>query len=257
MSSSAPRRMPSASLTAPGTLSEALACLALGFSDGLRPRLALASAFVAIASFVLWLVIFLVARDPIWRGAEAAAGWALPQAAMALSGVVAFMLVATAFVLLVVLSIRFYQELFLMTRIQRQCLLRYPAIAATATGSWAADLRSMLRQFAVLLLSFPLLLVPLIGSVAYLLLGCYLNVRGLVDDALENLATPAEREAIVQRSRGSMVVLGLAMAALLLIPFAGLLMPSILGASVCHLCLRALTQLRLEHHAGHPQETPS
>lgn len=249
--------MPSSSLRPAGPLSEALACLALGFSDGLRPRLAFASAAVAAASVVMWLVILVLARGPVWNAAEAAALWALPQVARALSGVVAFLLVATAFVLMVVVTIRVYQELFLMTRIQRQCLLRYPAIAATATGSWAADLRSMLRQFAVLLLSFPLLLVPLIGSVAYLLLGCYLNVRGLVDDALENLATPAEREAIVQRSRGSMVVLGLAMAALLLIPFAGLLMPSILGASVCHLCLRALTQLRLEHHAGHPQETPS
>jgi hypothetical protein len=249
--------MPSSSLRSAGTLSEALACLALGFSDGLRPRLAFASAAVAAASVVMWLLILVLARGPVWSAAEAAALWALPQVARALSGMVAFLLVATAFVLMVVVTIRVYQELFLMTRIQRQCLLRYPAIAATATGSWAADLRSMLRQFAVLLLSFPLLLVPLIGSVAYLLLGCYLNVRGLVDDALENLATPAEREAIVQRSRGSMVVLGLAMAALLLIPFAGLLMPSILGASVCHLCLRALTQLRLEHHAGHPQETPS
>lgn len=242
-----PRQLASAAPT--GTLaasSEALACLVLGLREGLRPRLALASAVVAVVSVLTWLVVLLLARNPVWRAAEAAAAWALPEFALALSGVVAFVLVATTFVLLVVLSIRVYQELFLMSRIQAQCLVQYPALAAGATGSWAADLSSTLRQFAVMLVSFPLLLIPLLGGVLYLLLGCYLNVRGLMDDALENLATPAERELIVKSSRWSILGLGLATAGLLLIPFAGLLMPSVLGASVCHLCLRALQRLRAQ-----------
>ena len=53
------------------------------------------------------------------------------------------------------------------------------------------------------------LLIPVVGGGLALLLVGYLNVRGLVGDALEGVATDQERRQIVQRHRPQMLLLGL------------------------------------------------
>lgn len=243
--------------SAPASMSEVIKCMGLGMRDGMRPGLSLMSVFAAIVAFGIWLIVFLVWRAEIWDLAEAMTKWAVAHG-LALIGlsdawaggtaaivqILNFILVAGAFLLLVMLSIRFYLELFLMRRVQQQCLKRYPTLAKGVQGSLRADLQSTLAQLAILCAGFLLLVIPLFGGIAFFFLGSYLNVRGLVNDALEDLATVDERRAIVKMIRVPMFLLGLLMTALLLVPFAGLLIPTILGASVCHLCMRALARMR-------------
>lgn len=251
--------------------------LMLGLRDGIRPRLALSSVLAGLVAFGFWLIVFVVWRSEIWAladlvakgamngvlsliwsdsagaSAEAASGatttapfWdkAVTRIATPLGSIVNFLLVAASFALLVMLSMRLYLELFLMGRVQQQCVKHYPSLSGGAERSFHADVRSTITQLAILGAGVLLLVIPVIGGILFFLLASYLNVRGLVNDALEDLATIEERRAIVQTMRVPMLLLGMAITGLLLIPLAGLFIPAILGASVCHLCMRALIRLR-------------
>ncbi len=215
------------------------------------------SVFAAMLAFGIWLIVFLVWRTEIWELAGALTKWLVTHAlalfgspkafggwiAAASGTILNFILVAGSFLLLIMLSIRLYLELFLMGRVQQQCLKRYPGLAKGIKGSLRADLQSALAQLAILCAGLLLLVVPLIGGIVFFLLGSYLNARGLVNDALEDLTTVAERRAIVKELRVPMLMLGVSATMLLLVPFAGLFIPTIFGAGVCHLCMRALSRM--------------
>jgi len=74
----------------------------------------------------------------------------------------------------------------------------------------------------------------------FFVLASYLNVRGLVNDAVDGLATDEQRRAIIQARRVEMTLLGVLVGLFTLVPFAGFLSPVVLGAGVCHLGMRAL-----------------
>lgn len=253
------------------------ASLALGLRDGMRPRLALMSVLAGLVAFGVWLIVLIGWRTEIWALADVAAKWAmngllslvwpdlsgegqkvaaagatatplseraLGWIAKPLGSAVKLLLVAGSFLLLIMLSMRLYLELFLMSRVQKQCLGSYPSLSPGAKGSFGVDALSTLKLLTVLCAGFLLLIIPVIGGILFFLLASYLNVRSLVNDALEDLATAEERRTIVATMRVPMLLLGMVVAGLLLIPLAGLFIPAILGASVCHLCMRALIRLR-------------
>jgi hypothetical protein len=258
-------------------LSEVGVSLAMGLRDGMRPRLALMSVLAGVVAFGVWLVVLIVWRTEIWALTDIVAKWAIngllspvwpdfavggpnvatpapnavPSAAgavsrvaMPLASVVKLLLIAGSFLLLIMLSMRLYLELFLMSRVQQQCLRHYPLLSACVRNRFGVDALSALKLLAILCAGFLLLIIPVIGGIFFFLLASYVNVRSLVNDALEDLATAEERRTIVKTMRVPMLLLGMVVAGLLLIPLAGLFIPAVLGASVCHLCMRALIRLR-------------
>lgn len=253
------------------------ASLALGLRDGIRPRLALMSVLAGVVAFGVWLIVLIVWRSEIWaltdiavkwvtngllslvwpdlagsgQKAAAAGGNAAPFSGKAvgwistpLGSVVKLLVIAGIFLLLVMLSMRLYLELFLMSRVQGQCLKHYPSLSPGGKAGFGVDVLSALKLLSVLCAGVLLLIIPVIGGILFFLLASYLNVRSLVNDALEDIATAEERRTIVKTMRAPMLLLGVVVAGLLLIPLAGLFIPAVLGASVCHLCMRALIRLR-------------
>lgn len=257
---------PTATHSAPpswaGQSQDVLASLALGLRDGLTPRLLLSSVVLWLLAFLLWAVLFLVFRGEAWALAQqglqwlwqglAAAVFRAPESsgapsglAGAFAGFASVVLLLLAFALLVSLTVRIALELLLMARIQRQCLLRYPQLSTGVPSSLRAGLRSLLVTWTTFLVGGLLcLLIPVVGGLLFFALGAYLNARSLVNDALEGVATPDEQRQFIRGRRFSLALLGLAMALLMVVPLAGLLAPTLMGASVCHLALRHVAATR-------------
>lgn len=251
--------------------------LALGLRDGMRPRLALMSIMAGLVAFAVWLSVFIVWRSDLWTWSDITAKWAMngllslmrpdgggaggdvatsvptavsvPEKALhwittPMVTAVKVLLITASLVLLIMLSMRVYLEVFLMSRVQEQCLKHYSLPSLGVEASVSLNALSSLKMLIILAAGLLLLVIPVLGGILFFLLASYLNVRSLVNDALEDLATVEERRTIVQAMRLPMLLLGIAVAGLLLIPLAGLFVPAILGASVCHLCMRALVKMR-------------
>ncbi|MES2886453.1 MAG: EI24 domain-containing protein [Pseudomonadota bacterium] len=248
-----------------GSISRAARALRGGLSDGLHPRLAFLSVGMTLVAGLFWLVVFSVWHDPIWDFAQVAAQWFFqgvgaasePAASSAgrgaalwgsvvqgLSMFVAFLIALASFALLVMLTLQVMLEVFLMPAVQRQCLKRYPALSNNLPGTVRSNLLTTVKLWSVLLVGVLLWIIPVLGGLAFFALAAYINVRSLVNDALDGVATLEERRQLVKGHRGAMLCLGLCMTLLLLIPFVGLVAPSVLGASVCHLFMPALLALR-------------
>ncbi len=248
-----------------GPVSQAASAASLGLKDGLRPQLLMLSIGVAVGAGGLWLLVFMVWSTEIWQMAQVAAHWFFSGAAAAseapvaqvgwwatiwggvtqgLSWLVALLISLAAFALLVMLSMQILLELFLMPLVQRQCLLRYPSLKLGGEGSLRFNILTTLKLLGVLVLGLPLWLIPVVGPLTHLALLAYLNIRSLVNDALDGVATLEERQALVPAHRGAMLCLGLMMQLMMMIPLVGLIMASVMGASVCHLFMPALVALR-------------
>lgn len=246
-------------------LSRVVRALRGGLSDGLHPRLVFLSIGMTLLAGLLWLVVFFVWHDQAWHLAQTAARWFFQGVGAAsepttgaggggatlwssvvqgLSMFVAFLIALASFALLVMLTLQAMLELFLMPAIQRQCLKRYPDLPSNLPGTLGANLLTTVKLWSVLLVGLLLWVIPVLGGLAFFALAAYINVRSLVNDALENVATLDERRQLVKEQRGAMAGLGLCMLLLLLIPFVGLVAPSVLGAGVCHLFMPALLALR-------------
>jgi uncharacterized protein involved in cysteine biosynthesis len=278
MTTPEPRRVPPNLPHPVGTVSEVLTCLGLGVRDGIRPRLALTSVLAALLAFGIWLAVFLVWRSDIWAmagaitqgigswiaslvwpdaagqaasGASSGMAWGeriLSSMAGTAGGLLTFLVFTGIFLLLIILTIRILLELFLMRRVQQQCLTHYPGLQSGVKGNLRVELLSMLAIWFALCGGVLFLVIPVIGGAFFFVLASYLNIRSLVHDALDGLATVEERRRIIVENRPAMLLLGVAVSALMLIPFVGFLMPAVLGASTCHLCIRALQGL---HSSGH------
>jgi hypothetical protein len=231
----------------------ALSCIGLGLRDGLKPRLILQSLAIWVAVLLLWGLVFRIFSDGMhamslhlvdWivRGAGAlvrseAAGPASPPGAAAnfAAGVVSLF----AFILLSLVTARMLVDFFLMGTIRAIVRLRYPTLEAWPGGSWKASLRNTVGPVVMLVLvALPLMLIPVLNVIALFLLFNYLNVRGLVPDALEDMAKDQEVRRLIEDSRIEMMVLGALLVPVLMIPPLSLLAPSVLGASVTHLAFR-------------------
>lgn len=252
-------------------MGRAVRAASLGLKDGLQPRLLLLSVGVALGAGILWLTVFSVWRAEAWHAAQVAAHWFFSGAASSadapaassgwwasvwgavasgFSWLMAVLIGLASFALLVMLTIQLLLELFLMPLVQRQCLPRYPQLARGVPGSLRANLLTTVKLWWVLALGLLLWIIPVLGGIAFFALAAYVNVRSLVNDALDDVATLAEREVLVRTHRGAMLCLGLLMGAFLLIPLVGLVAPSVLGASVCHLFMPSLVALRAQQGKG-------
>jgi hypothetical protein len=248
-----------------GALAKALRAASLGVKTGLQPRLLFLSTGVALAAGALWLAVFAIWSAEIWHVAQVAAHWFFSGATStadvstaatgwwasvwgsvvgAFSWLVAVLIGLASFALLVMFTMQILLEVFLMPLVQRQCLPLYPPLATGVEGSLRANLLTSAKLLGVLVLGMLLWIIPVLGALAFFALAAYLNVRSLVNDALDGVATVEERKALVRTHRGAMLWLGLLMAGFLLIPLVGLIAPAVLGASVCHLLMPALVRLR-------------
>ncbi len=233
----------------PTPLSHTLTSLLLGLRDGLRPRLILISLFSLMAVLIGWFVLFSVADEQWWS--LSALGDRL-VAHTHLDATVAKVLAGFLFVLsyavLVLVSMGLVILFVLMPRIRQVCLQAYPSLTPVSSG---LGLLGPLRNALWLVLAFLLggvlsWVVPVWGSLAFVALVSYFNVRGLLYDALDGLATTREQEVVLRQQRGAILMLGLALSGLAMVPVLGLLSPAIMGTSASHLAFRGLTRLRAQ-----------
>lgn len=244
-------------------LAQAVQAAKLGLRDGVRPSLLGFSILTSLGAFALWFILFALGHSVVWAYAIKATHWGLPglpglstaplsmdQASLwawlvhAFSGLLAFLISVAAFALFVTLTIQLVLELFLMPRIHRLCIPQYPTIRRLGGGNLSNSLLTLAKLWGVLVVGLLLWVIPFVGGLAFFALAGYLNVRILANDALEGVATPEELRAIVKSHRWGMLCLGMTMGFFLMIPLAGLVAPSVLGASVCHFCFAALVKLR-------------
>jgi Etoposide-induced protein 2.4 (EI24) len=225
----------------------ALRALLLGLKDGLRPRLAWSSLMWTIAVLAAWALAFALAPDAWWSLATVAGllqAWAPWPATVA--QVLAALVFGLSYVLLVIVSMALVILLVLMPRIRAICLRAYPGLQPASAGmALMGPWRNAVYLVSALLAGgLASLLLPVVGSLVLVALVSYFNVRGLLYDALDGLATPAEQEAVLHRQRPAILLLGLLLSALALVPVLGLLSPLIMGTSASHLAFAALSQWR-------------
>jgi uncharacterized protein involved in cysteine biosynthesis len=125
----------------------------------------------------------------------------------------------------------------------------FPALAARRGGTVAGSLGNALAAlaiFAVLwIASLVLLFVPPIFALVSLVLNAWLTQRMFRYDALAEHADPTEIRALLARSRGRLMGLGVLLAPLSLVPVVNVLvLPLFAGIAFTELCLAELAALR-------------
>jgi hypothetical protein len=260
--------------------SSVLQAFRLGLRDSFTLRaLGLLAALWSISA-LLWLVVFLVFRAEIWHAMQTIAtfgaamgvfgtmaagtlnnagpvGVVTAAAGAAVGGGLGFalggVLVALAYWLCLVITVRIAMELLLMRSIRAQALRSYSGkeAASSATGHWRLAWRNTLGPWLGAALVVPVfLLVPFVGGPLLAAFLAYLNVRTLVNDAFDGMAGAAEVRAFVATHRWQMLLLGVLLALLALVPFVGLLLPWATGSAVCHLVLRSRGESTPPLHTG-------
>jgi CysZ protein len=124
----------------------------------------------------------------------------------------------------------------------------FPGLTRARGGTLAGGLANAAVTLAVWLplwlVTLPLLLVPLVGVPASLLLAAWLNQRLFRYDALAEHASAEERRAVFRSARWRLYLLGLIVAPLALLPVVNLVAPLYAGLAFTHLCLAELAALR-------------
>lgn len=253
---------------------EAMACILLGAREAFTPRAMLTSVTMWFATAAVWLVVFLMYCEPLLEKVQFLVTLLVFGAAILMPGVLAFgtgmagaavgaavalgggvllswVLLACAYLAVVVLSVRILLEFVLMGRVQKQALRRYPSLTSRGQASTDAgknnmgrDLRNGLGPWAGLLGGLVCLVLPFVGGMALFVLLSYLNVRFLVNDAMQGLADARQVREFVSTHRLHMLSLGLLLTATSFVPLLGLLMPWLSGSAVCHLCMRQLSHVQ-------------
>lgn len=241
-------------------LSEAFRCFSLALREAMRPSLIAWSVFLFMGVFVFWSVIWLFFGTDIRDAILAASQWLIealfyqqgvaPQAGLSawlvqglqwFNALFSYVLLLVSYLLCVLLSLRLLLELLLMARIQAQCLQSYPQLSAGVKASYFHVLFDALWMlFLSLAVTLLCLLIPVVGGVILFVALSYLNIRSLVNDALDGLASTAQRRELIRQHRASMLLLGILISGWMLIPVLGLIGPLLLGAGSCHLFMRAL-----------------
>lgn len=219
---------------------ESFICVALSLRDGLQPPISLISAMIWIVSVLGWAVVFFFIHTPLFQ--------ALPEVSQlhpSLSSALKYLVTGTLYIALVIITVRVSIEIWLMKRIQKFCLKYYPGLTLSHKSSILVSVRDAPKTAGTFLIGGAICLVlPVVGPVLLFLLMGYLNVRSLMNDALDELVSDSDRRLIIERNRLSMLLIGALLEGLVLIPVIGLFAPSILGTSVCHLCMRQTLKLR-------------
>jgi hypothetical protein len=254
---------------------EAIICFSLGLRDGLHYRLAAPSFFWGAFLTIFWLVVFIVwyqeilqacfalsliiifyvlkpyyiSMAPVGAGASIYPGVAglIVNIPLFLGGsilftVLGFLLVLSAYILVVMLSLRIVLELLLMDRVQKHCLRRYPSISRSETSSLSGNLRNLTGSLAWLVFGgLFCLMTPFAGPLLLFTLSSYLNFRCLADDALKGIADSATIRHTIKGNRLAMTYLGAMSSIFMLIPVIGFFAPGVMGSAACHLCMRKVT----------------
>lgn len=260
--------------------------LGMGLKGALRPSTLLRSAVIAVfaGTLALWLFVrhwevaqyFVIAFVPmLWAsfgltGAQAeharfstpattAGGFDLAGGAMDLAhGLAGVGHAALALALAVVCGLLLCGLLLTLTASCRWLLPeavrrtreKQPTLLPVAEGvARNVVLHVALRIVGVLLLSQAIYLaamfVPHLGLLWFPLLA-YLPAAFLAKRALHGLASAAERDAMVKRERGALLLLGLIALIIACVPVLNLLAPAVLVTGSTRLAHRSLADLRTE-----------
>jgi len=226
--------------TAYENIRESLLCVALSLRDGIQPPIALISAAIWAATILTWTIAFFFITPPLMRALPE-----IPQLIPILNQTLRYLVVATLYVGLVLITVRVAIELWLMKRIQKFCLNYYPGLSLSHKSSILVSVRDAPKSAGTFLVGGLIcLVIPGIGPALLFLLMGYINVRSLMNDALDGLVSNEDRRTIIESNRLSMLLIGGLLEGLMLIPIVGFFAPSILGTSVCHLCMRQTEKLR-------------
>jgi uncharacterized protein involved in cysteine biosynthesis len=184
-------------------------------------------------SFTAWLVSIVGASaDSLLPAIGAGVVAAIAYAVLA---------VATAFTAVAVLA---------MPVIVRTVATRdFPSLAARRGGTFAGSLGNAMTALAIFaplwIASLVLLFVPPIYALVSLLLNAWLTQRMFRYDALAEHADRTEIQALLARSRGRLMGLGLVLAPLSFVPIVNVLvLPLFAGIAFTELCLGELAALR-------------
>ena len=124
----------------------------------------------------------------------------------------------------------------------------YPALTMRKGGSVAGSVGNALLALMVLValavVSLPLWLLPPLWPLLPIALFAYFNQRLFRYDALADHASADEIKALVKSERGSLWMLGIALAFIGHIPLLGLMMPVLGGLAFTHFLLDRLARSR-------------
>lgn len=221
-------------------IQESFICVALSLRDGLQPPISLISAMIWIISVMGWAVVFFFAHTPLLQALPE-----IPQLLPSINSALRYLAVGALYIALVFITVRVSVEIWLMKRIQKFCLKYYPGLSLSHKRSILVSVRDAPKTAGTFLIGGAIcLILPVAGPTLLFLLISYLNVRSLMNDALDELVSESDRRKIIESNRLSMLLIGALLGGLVLIPVIGLFAPSILGTSVCHLCMRQTLKLR-------------
>jgi hypothetical protein len=219
---------------------ESVTCMTLALRDGIKPPISLISAMIWVLAIAVWGIIFFLLH---WNlvGLLPAFTTLSPFFKTALQDI----LLIALYLAVVVITVRIAIEFWLMKRIQRACLVHYPQLKHLYKGSLVIQTRDAIKSGSAFAVGGLIcLLIPVIGPALLFTLFGYLNVRSLVNDALDGLVTNEERRQIIEGNRLTMTLIGAMIEGLMLVPIVDLFVPSILGAAVCHLSMRQAKKMR-------------
>lgn len=267
------------------SIREAFASAVLGLRDGLSLRmiafslglwagaLALWAAILvfawaqtkAVAAFLTaWSLLGIFRLFPSWLPASAQekiTGVPLADGASALLGSITFgtaiwIMLILLIIVAVYATVRIAVEFLLMPVIRKAVEKHYPPFPPRPPYSLLYSVTNIAKTGALaVLLGLPFLLIPVANVVLLFVLFGYLNVRTLVNEALDGIATRDEQRLLIRRTRLRMIFLGTLLGGAPAIPVLGLMTPAWVGAATCHLCLRELARMRSAIPA--PPHTPA
>ncbi|ATC63018.1 hypothetical protein CMV30_03025 [Nibricoccus aquaticus] len=256
------------------SIREAFTCALLGLRDGFTFRMIAFSLGLWAGALALWAILLVFAWTPIKTAAAFLTAWSLlglfrlfpnwlpasaqekitgvplADGAAALLGNVTFGTATWIMLVLLILvavyaTVRIAVEFLLMPVIRQAVEKHYPPFPPRPPYSLLSSVTNVAKTGALaVLLGLPFLLIPVANVVLLFVLFGYLNIRTLVNEALDGLATRDEQRLLIRRARLRMIFLGTLLAAAPAIPILGLMTPAWIGAATCHLFLRELARLR-------------
>jgi hypothetical protein len=253
---------------------EAFTAAFLGLRDGFSFRMIAFSLGLWAGALALWAVILVFAWAQVKAAAAFLTAWSLlgifrlfpswlpataqekitnvplADGANVLLGSITFNTATWIMLVLLILiavyaTVRIAVEFLLMPVIRKTVEKHYPPFPPRPPYSLIYSVTNVAKTGALaVLLGLPFLLIPVANVALLFVLFGYLNVRTLVNEALDGLATRDEQRLLIRRARLRMIFLGTLLGGAPAIPILGLMTPAWVGAATCHLCLRELLALR-------------
>lgn len=149
-----------------------------------------------------------------------------------------YLIVALLFVSLVFITIMVFTNFFLIQIIRKQIRPDYPTAQAlndgTSMWSWQY-IKNTLQPFLGFALIPLVFWIPVVGAVIMFVLLGYLNVRSFTNDALDGVYAPTRIKQLAKHNQYTIALLGCMLAGFAFIPFVHIILPWLLGSSVCHM----------------------